>query len=51
MRRLMLIGLGLVVMFSASLSLTGCVVVAPRQHYVARVWVPANVYVGGHWRD
>lgn len=55
MRRLMLIGLGLAVMFSASLSLTGCVVVAPRPHYAARVWVPAyyapgGVYVSGHWR-
>ena len=56
MRRLMLIGLGLAVMFSASLSLTGCVVVAPRPHYAARVWVPAyyaptGVYVSGHWRS
>jgi hypothetical protein len=40
MRRLMLFGLGLAVMFTATLSLTGCVVVAPRPHY-ARVWVPA----------
>jgi hypothetical protein len=47
----MLIGLGLAAMFSASLSLTGCVVVAPRPHYAARVWEPANVYVGGHWRE
>jgi hypothetical protein len=47
----MLIGLGLAVMFSASLSLTGCVVVEPRRHYAARVWVPGNVYVAGHWRD
>jgi hypothetical protein len=56
MRRLMLIGLGLAVMFSASLSLTGCVVVAPRPHYYGRVWVPAyyapsGVYVSGHWRS
>jgi len=56
MRRLMLIGLGLAVMFSASVSLTGCVVVAPRSHYAARVWVPAyyapgNVYISGHWRS
>jgi hypothetical protein len=56
MRRLMLIGLGLAVMFSASLSLTGCVVVAPRPHYYARVWVPAyyapsGVYISGHWRS
>jgi hypothetical protein len=56
MRRLMLIGLGLAVMFSASLSLTGCVVVAPRPHYAARVWVPAyyapsGVYVSGHWHS
>ena len=55
MRRIMLIALGLAVMFSASLSLTGCVVVAPR-HYGARVWVPAyyapsGVYVSGHWRS
>jgi hypothetical protein len=55
MRRLMLIGIGLAVMAGASLSLTGCVVVAPRRHYVARVWVPgywapAGVYVSGHWR-
>ena len=54
MRRLMLIGIGLAVMAGASLSLTGCVVVAPRPHY-ARVWVPgyyapAGVYVSGHWR-
>jgi hypothetical protein len=47
----MLISLGLAVMFSASLSLTGCVVVAPRPHYAARVWVPGNVYVAGHWRE
>jgi hypothetical protein len=47
----MLISLGLTVMFSASLSLTGCVVVAPRPHYAARVWVPGNVYVAGHWRE
>lgn len=51
MRRLMLISLGLAVMFSSSLSLTGCVVVAPRPHYAARAWVPGNVYVGGHWRE
>ncbi|MHA6203108.1 YXWGXW repeat-containing protein [Dyella soli] len=55
MRRLMLIGLGLATLFSASVSLTGCVVVAPRPHYAARVWVPGywapgSVWVSGHWR-
>jgi hypothetical protein len=55
MRRLMLIGLGLAVMSGVTLSLTGCIVVAPRP-YGARVWVPAyyapsGVYVSGHWRS
>jgi hypothetical protein len=54
MRKLMLISLGFAVMSSALLSLTGCVVVAPRPHYVARVWVPGywaptGVWVSGHW--
>jgi len=56
MRRFMLIALSLAVMVSAPLALTGCVVVAPRPHYVARVWVPAyyapsGVYISGHWRS
>jgi hypothetical protein len=51
----MLIGLSFVVMATATLALTGCVVVAPRPHYAARVWVPAyyapsGVYISGHWR-
>jgi len=55
MRRFMLAGLAFAVMSSALLSLTGCVVVAPRPHYAARVWVPgyyapAGVWVSGHWR-
>lgn len=55
MRRLMLITLSLAALFSASLSLTGCVVVAPRPYYAARVWVPgywapSGVWISGHWR-
>ncbi|WP_157971316.1 hypothetical protein [Dyella sp. C9] len=54
MRQLMRIGLGLAVVCTAIFSLTGCVVVAPRPHYAASVWVPGyyapgGVWISGHW--
>lgn len=40
-------------LMGGALSVSGCVVVAPR-HYHQRVWVtgywaPQHVWVGGHW--
>jgi hypothetical protein len=53
MRRLMSALLICAALLGGSLSMTGCVVVAPRHAHVwvPGYWGPSHVWVGGHWRD
>ncbi|PWK85281.1 YXWGXW repeat-containing protein [Fulvimonas soli] len=53
MRRIASVLLLSTLLLGTGLSLTGCVVVPPREH--ARVWVPGHwagphTWVDGHWR-
>lgn len=55
MRRFIFVGLIAAALIGGSLAMTGCVAVAPRDGYHARVWVPGfwaprHVWAGGHWR-
>jgi hypothetical protein len=52
MRRLMSALLISTALLGGSLSMTGCVVVAPRpvHVWVPGYWGPSHVWVGGYWR-
>lgn len=54
MRRVMSTLLLSAALMGGALSLTGCIVAAPRPYHhrvwVSGYWAPQHVWVGGHWR-